>query len=473
MDFFPVFLNIRDKPCLVVGGGSVALRKAELLLRAGAIVKVVAPEIQTGIRELDPAPECIQQDFQPQHLDGVALAIVTTSSTKVNKNISRLAMERNIPVNVVDNPALCSFIVPAIVDRNPIIVAIGSSGAAPVLARLTRAKIEAILPQALGKLGVLAKQYRQAVKDRFRSITERRRFWELIFEGEVADKVYSGHIEAGEKQLKDMLASDSMDISSKGEVALVGAGPGDPELVTLKAVRLLQRADVVVYDRLISPEIVDLARRDAQKIYAGKVASKHSMPQEDINALLVKLALEGKRVVRLKGGDPFVFGRGGEEISELMNHGISFQVVPGITSALGCSSYCGIPLTHRDYAQSVVFATGHLQNDTVNLNWEMLAQPHQTTVIYMGLLGLSTIAQKLMEHGLPPGTPVAVVRNATMPDQQIVLGTLTDISDKVMAAEMTSPCLIIVGEVVQLHDQLNWYSKSVGVGDSQASATSG
>ena len=248
-------------------------------------------------------------------------------------------------------------------------------------------------------------------------------------------------------------------------------GPGDPELITFKAVRLLQRADVVIYDRLISPEIVDYARRDAQKIYAGKASSNHSIPQEEINALLVKLALEGKRVVRLKGGDPFMFGRGGEEIGELMNHGISFQVVPGITSALGCSSYCGIPLTHRDYAQSVVFATGHLQNDTVDLNWEVLAQPHQTAVIYMGLLGLSTIAEKMIEHGLSPEMPVAVVHNATMLDQKIVIGQLSDISDKVAAAEMASPCLIIVGEVVSLHDQLKWYRESADVVDDPAAAT--
>jgi uroporphyrin-III C-methyltransferase/precorrin-2 dehydrogenase/sirohydrochlorin ferrochelatase len=465
MDFLPIFLNIKNRPCLVVGGGSVAIRKAELLLSAGAAVKVVAPEIKAGFSDLDPAPECLQEEFQPHHLDGMAIVIVATSSRKVNKSVSKLAMERDIPVNVVDNPALCSFIVPSVVDRNPVIVAVGSSGAAPVLARLTRAKIEAILPQTLGKLGELAKKYRQAVKDRFKSFTARRRFWELIFEGEVADKVYRGDVEAAEQQLQELLADDVEEISSLGEVALIGGGPGDPELITFKAVRLLQRADVVVYDRLLSPEIVNLARRDAEKIYAGKASSKHSMPQEDINALLVKLAQEGKRVVRLKGGDPFVFGRGGEEISELMNHGISFQVVPGITSALGCSSYCGIPLTHRDYAQSVVFATGHLQNDTVDLNWEMLAQPNQTAVIYMGLLGLAIIAEKMIEHGLSPETPVAVVRNATMPDQKIVIGQLANIFDKTTAAGMTSPCLIIVGEVVSLHEQLKWYRDAGTAGD--------
>ncbi|MCP4002345.1 MAG: uroporphyrinogen-III C-methyltransferase [Gammaproteobacteria bacterium] len=460
MDFLPIFLNIQNRPCLVVGGGPVALRKAELLLSAGAAVKVVAPEIRAEFADLKPAPECLQEEFQPHHLDGTAIVIVATSSQKINTNISKLAMERDIPVNVVDNPALCSFIVPAVVDRDPIIVAVGSSGAAPVLARLTRAKIEAILPQTLGRLGELAKNYRQAVKDRFTSITVRRRFWELIFEGEVADKVYRGDFEAGEQQLQELLVDDAEEISSAGEVALVGGGPGDPELMTFKAVRLLQRADVVIYDRLLSPEIVNLARRDAERIYAGKASSKHSMPQEDINALLVKLAQEGKRVVRLKGGDPFVFGRGGEEISELMNHGISFQVVPGITSALGCSSYCGIPLTHRDYAQSVVFATGHLRNDTVDLNWEMLTQPNQTAVIYMGLLGLAIISEKMIAHGLSAEMPVAVVRNATMPNQKIVIGTLANIFDKSTAAGMTSPCLIIVGEVVNLHEQLKWYREA-------------
>lgn len=457
MELFPVFMNLANQHCLVVGGGSVALRKAELLLQAGARVTVVAPEIQPGIYALNPPPTCIKRIFTPEDLADMTLAIVATSVKKVNEAVSRLAKARNIPVNVVDNPALCSFIVPAIVDRSPIIVAVSSSGAAPVLARLTRARIESILPQALGKLAQLARKYRQSVKDRFETNTERRRFWEQIFEGAVADKVYSGQADAAEKSIKYMLADENLNISRRGDVALIGAGPGDPELMTFKAVRLLQRADVVIYDRLIPKQILDLARRDAQQIYAGKEVSKHTIPQAEINKLLIELAQEGKRVVRLKGGDPFIFGRGGEEIGELMQFGISFQVVPGITSASGCSTYSGIPLTHRDYAQSVLFVTGHLQDNSVNLDWKALAQPNQTAVIYMGMLGIKTITAKIIEHGLAPKTPVAVIYKGTTPEQKIVIGDLTNIAAKVDEAGLSSPGLIIIGEVVRLHAQLNWY----------------
>ncbi len=462
MDFLPAFLNIKDQPCLVVGGGSVATRKVELLQRAGGRVTVVAPGIEAGIRALDPVPVCLDEAFEPRHLNGMTLVIVATSLPGLNESIARQAVSRNIPVNVVDNPALCSFILPSIVDRDPVIVAIGSSGAAPVLARLTRTRIETLLPAALGTLASLAGKYRQAVKERFGTPTERRRFWEGVFEGDIADQIYRGRAGEGERQLQALLADGDLDFPPAGEVALVGGGPGDPELITMKAVRLLQRADVVVYDRLISDAVVDLARRDAQKIYAGKTSSKHSMPQAEINDLLVELARAGKRVVRLKGGDPFIFGRGGEEIGELMKHHISFQVVPGITAASGCSSYCGIPLTHRDHAQSVVFATGHLQNDSVDLDWESLAKPKQTVVIYMGLLGLETIASELIAHGRAPETPVAVVHNATLPDQDIVIGALMNIAERVKVAGLVSPALIIVGEVVGLHDRLNWYGGVAG-----------
>jgi uroporphyrin-III C-methyltransferase/precorrin-2 dehydrogenase/sirohydrochlorin ferrochelatase len=457
MNFFPAFLDIKNKPCLVVGGGPVAMRKVELMQRAGGVVTVVAPRIDPRIRSLNPKPECLEAHFEVNHLEGKAMVISATSDRRLNEHISKEAMSRNLPVNVVDNTDLCSFIVPSVVDRDPIIVAVGSSGAAPVLARLTRTKIEALLPMALGSLGKLAMNYRQAVKGRFRTTTERRRFWERIFEGEVADKIYGGRDKEGEDELCSMLEDKTLDISSEGEVALVGSGPGDPELITFRAVRLLQRADVVVYDRLVPKGIVDLARRDAEKIYAGKASSNHTMPQQEINELLVRLAQSGKRVVRLKGGDPFIFGRGGEEIGELMKHNIAFQVVPGVTSASGCSSYAGIPLTHRDYAHSVVFATGHLKNDMVELNWDVLVQPNQTAVIYMGLMGLATIAKELVAHGQSKEMPVAVVHNGTLPDQEIVISDLGNIAAQVRQSTIKSPALIIVGEVVRLHGQLNWY----------------
>ncbi len=461
MDFFPAFLNLKNQPCLVIGGGEIALRKAELLLKSGANVTLVAPEINPVIKTLNPAPNCEKRIFALEDLKGMRLVIVATNNSQLNADVSRLAQERNIPVNVVDNPALCSFIIPSIIDRSPMVIAVGSSGTAPVLARLTRAKIEAIMPMALGSLAKLASKYRQAVKDTFSTFTQRRRFWENIFEGSVADKYYSGQGKAGEQELQKLLAKGDSEIPSTGEVALVGGGPGDPELLTFKAVRLLQRADVVVYDRLISKGIIDLARRDSHKIYVGKKSSNHTLPQEDINQLLVDLAQQGKRVVRLKGGDPFIFGRGGEEIATLLENNVAFQVVPGITAASGCSSYAGIPLTHRDYAQSVVFATGHLRDNSVDLNWTALAQPHQTVVIYMGIGGLAIIASKMIEHGLPSTTPVAVVHKATLPEQKIVIGNLSTIEALVEQAGLKPPSLIVIGEVVNLHQQLAWFGEKV------------
>lgn len=466
MDFFPIFLNLKNRSCLVVGGGSIAKRKIELLLRSHANVTVIAPKIQDEIKALIPAPICIYREFSSTDLDNIVLVIAATSDTEVNAQVSNLATAENIPVNVVDNPDLCTFIMPSVVDRNPIIVAVSSSGRAPLLARRIKTKLETVLPASLGRLGNLVGKYRQAVKESFNSVKLRRNFWEQVLEGEVAEKVYSGRDSEAEEQLREMLQNSKGNgklTSSKkntGDVALIGGGPGDPDLLTFKAVRLLQRADVVVYDRLISEEIVNLARKDATRIYAGKEKSKHSIPQPEINKLLVDLARQGKRVVRLKGGDPFLFGRGGEEIGELNKYGIPFQVVPGISSASGCSSYCGIPLTHRDYAQSVVFVTGHLKNNTVNLDWEMLAHENQTSVIFMGLGGINHIVEKIIEHGLSKNTPVAVIHKGTTPEQKLVIGDLSSIADKVRREALSSPSLIIIGEVVRLHDQLKWYEET-------------
>lgn len=459
MDFFPAFINLKYQQCLVVGGGEVAMRKAELLLKTGALVTVIAPKIIPGIKSLQGSLNVKQRIFQFDDINNVKLVIVATNNRQLNADISRLCIEKNIPVNVVDNPALCSFIVPSIIDRDPIVVAVGSNGNAPVLARLIRSKLEQMLPGTISQLGMLAKKYRQKVKDQLNSLTQRRRFWEQVFEGKVADYFYSGKQQQGENLFLEQLHHAQTEIPREGEVVLLGAGPGDPELLTIKALKWLQRADVIVYDRLISKDILDLARRDAHKIYVGKKSSKHTLPQEEINQLLVEQAAEGKRVVRLKGGDPFIFGRGGEEIATLMENGIKFQVVPGITSASGCSSYCGIPLTHRDYAQSVVFATGHLKDNSVDLNWNALAQSNQTLVIYMGMGGLKIICDQLIEHGLEKNMPVAVIQNATLPDQKIVTGDLSSIQQKVNQHELKPPSLIIVGKVVQLHQQLSWYGE--------------
>jgi uroporphyrin-III C-methyltransferase/precorrin-2 dehydrogenase/sirohydrochlorin ferrochelatase len=373
--------------------------------------------------------------------------------------VAKASEEQNILVNVVDSPDLCSFIFPAIIDRSPIVVAVSSGGAAPVLARLLRAKIETIIPPTYGRLAHLAERYRDNVKKLIKEPAQRRIFWENIFQGSVAELVLAGNNEIAEQQLQQSLIKQK-DTITQGEVYLIGAGPGAPDLLTFRALRLMQQADVVVYDHLVSPEIIDLARRDSEKIYVGKQRDKHTLPQESINTLLADLAKAGKRVVRLKGGDPFIFGRGGEEIETLMQQGISFQVVPGITAASGCSAYAGIPLTHRDHAQSCTFVTGHLKNNSINLNWTQLAEPNQTIVIYMGLIGLEKICQSLIDHGSPKDLPIAMIQKGTTSNQRVITGTLETLPTTIANMDIKPPTLIIIGTVVTLHDKLNWFNNS-------------
>jgi uroporphyrin-III C-methyltransferase/precorrin-2 dehydrogenase/sirohydrochlorin ferrochelatase len=457
MDFLPIFMNLRGQRCLVVGGGEVAVRKAALLQEAGAKVRVVSPELIGALKEqaADGVIEHRQGQFEPADLEGVALVIAATDDAAVNRQVSELARERQLPVNVVDNPELCSFIVPSIIDRSPVQIAVSTGGSSPVLARLLRARLEAAIPSAYGRLATMVEAFRDKVKARFGNVNERRKFWEMVLQGKIAEMVFSGKDKAAEQALEQAIASGVE--GDVGEVYLIGGGPGDPDLLTFRALRLMQQADVIVYDRLISKEVLDLTRRDAHRIYVGKERDNHSVPQDQINQLLVDLAKEGKRVCRLKGGDPFVFGRGGEEIETLTANGVNFQVVPGITAALGSSAYAGIPLTHRDYSQSVVFVTGHLKDGTMNLNWKGLAQPNQTIVFYMGLKGLPVICEKLMEHGLPADLPMALVQQATTPRQRVFTGTLGSMPQLIASEEIKPPTLIIVGNVVKLHDKLNWY----------------
>jgi uroporphyrin-III C-methyltransferase/precorrin-2 dehydrogenase/sirohydrochlorin ferrochelatase len=454
MDFLPLFHNIKNRLCLVVGGGSVAVRKAGVLLAAGARVRVVAPEIDAELTEHDNV-EAIVARFAPGHLDGVTLVIAATDDRTVNQQVSELAQARNIPVNVVDDPELCSFIMPAILDRSPLMVAFSSGGASPVLTRMMRGKLETTIPQNYSRLAAFAERFREKVKERVSNPAKRRIFWENVFEGVVAEKVLTGDEASAEAMLKQMLRDE--DNIQRGEVYLVGAGPGDPDLLTFRALRLMQKADVVVYDNLVAPAIVDMTRRDAERIYVGKKRADHTLRQEEINELLVKLAKEGKRVLRLKGGDPFIFGRGGEEIETLSAQGIAFQVVPGITAASGVASYAGIPLTHRDHAQSCMFVTGHLKDGTMNLDWEQLARPRQTVVVYMGLHGLDTLCAKLIEHGLPATTPIAIVQQGTTQNQRVVTGTLADLPQKQEVAQLHAPTLIVVGGVVSLREKLAWF----------------
>ncbi len=457
MDFLPIFLNIRDEPCLVVGGGEVAARKCALLMRAGARITVLAPTLAAAF-DADLAAGRITHragQFRDEDLSGYAVVIAATNDDAVNRAVAAGARARRIPVNVVDQPALCSFILPSIIERAPLVVAVSSGGASPVLARLLRARLETLNPAGYGRLAELARAFRDKVKSRLKP-AERRRFWERVLEGPIAELVFSGRDDEARRALQDAL-DDTRLVLSGGEVSLVGAGPGDPDLLTFRALRLMQQADVVVYDRLVSQPILNLARLDAERIYAGKERSKHALPQEDINQLLVRLAREGKRVVRLKGGDPFIFGRGGEEIDTLAVEGIPFQVVPGITAAAGCATYAGIPLTHREYSQSVVFVTGHLQDGSVNLNWRALAQPRQTIVFYMGLLGVDILCRELAVHGLPAATPAALIQQGTLPQQRVLTGTLETLPGIVRESDVKAPTLIIIGEVVRLRERLKWF----------------
>lgn len=456
MKFLPVFMDVVNQPCLVVGGGEVAARKVALLREAGARVSVVAPILSESLAALagSQSIEHLSREFRPDDVSGRQLVVAATDDEKVNRDVSAACKALRIPVNVVDRPDLCSFIVPSIIDRSPLVVAVSTGGASPVLARLIRAKLETVIPASFGRLAGLVGAFRDKVKARFAKPADRRVFWERVLEGPIAEMVYAGKEQDAERALEKALVKGE---SARGEVFLVGGGPGDPDLLTFRALRLMQQADVVVYDRLVSPEVLALTRRDAQHIYAGKERSNHSLPQEDINALLVRLAREGKRVVRLKGGDPFIFGRGGEEIATLAEEGIPFQVVPGITAATGCSAYSGIPLTQRGYSTSVVFATGSLRDGSIDLNWDALAHPDQTVVFYMGLHGVDTICRELIAHGMPATTPAALIQQGTTRHQRVLASTLAALPEVVAREEIHAPTLVIVGEVVKLRDKLKWF----------------
>jgi len=458
MEHLPIFINLRQKPSLVVGGGDVALRKINLLLKAQASITCVSPVFCDGLNDLakENVLNLVKKNFEASDISEYSVIISATNDAKVNSEVSRLAHKLRIPVNVVDSPDLSSFIMPSIVDRSPVVIAVSSAGKAPVLARIIRAKLETIIPSAYGTLAEIAGEYRQRVKDRFSNIKDRRTFWETTFSGVIAEKVFSGRIVEAKADIEKQL-KDSVELSM-GEVYLVGAGPGDPDLLTFKALRLIQQADVVLYDRLVSKGVMELVRRDSELIYVGKKGgSDESTRQIDINDQLVELAKSGKRVCRLKGGDPFIFGRGGEEIETLSENGISFQVVPGITAASGCSSYAGIPLTHRDYSQSCRFVTAHLKNGTSNLPWKELVVEQQTIVFYMALSGANHICEKLIAHGMRKEMPIAIIEKGTMPEQKVYITTLLTLPDLLIKEDIHAPTLMIVGEVVKLNKKLNWY----------------
>lgn len=462
MKFLPIFLNIKDQPCLVVGGGQVASRKIFMLIRAGGKVTVISPELSSEVAKLAENGEITHSkaEFKSGDVGDYRVVIAATNRREANQAVYEEASAKNIPVNVVDTPELCSFITPSIIDRDPVQIAISTGGSSPVLARLLRSKLETFIPASYGRLGKLVESYRDRVKEIFNHNSNHiRGFWEHILDGSIADMLIAGKDKAAHEALETAVNAAKVP-EDIGEVYLVGAGPGDPDLLTFRALRLMQRADVVVYDRLVSAEILAMVRRDAEFVYVGKARDQHAVKQENINELLVRFAKEGKKVLRLKGGDPFIFGRGGEEIETLMENDVSFQVVPGITAAAGCAAYAGIPLTHRDYVQSCTFVTGHLKDGTVNLNWPALAHKGQTIVFYMGLHGVKEICKQLVAHGLDSTTPAALVEKGTTPQQQVHIGNLETLPGIVDNTEILPPTLIIVGEVVKLHNKLAWFEPS-------------
>ena len=458
MDYLPIFLAIRGEPCLLVGGSQAAEPKARLLLRAGARLVVVAADLTPGLRELTGGSGVTwhRRSFRDRDLDGMRLVIVALEDEALADAVASAARERGIPVNAVDRRSLCSFILPSILDRSPLVAAVSTGGAAPILARILRARLETIIPAQFGRLARFLGEVRPDVLARIADSALRRRFFEGVVHGPIGEQVIAGREDDARRAIASALA-DCESAGTAGEVYLVGAGPGDPDLLTFRALRLMQQADVVVYDRLVSNAVLDLARRDAERIYAGKQPGYHAIPQHEINDLLAELALAGKRVLRLKGGDPFIFGRGGEEIETLAALGIPFQVVPGITAASGCAAYAGIPLTHRDHAQSCIFVTGRRKIEEDTLDWDSLVRPNQTVVVYMGLAGLETICDGLLRHGLAPDTPAALIEQGTTAAQVVHTGTVGTLASTIEGRGVRAPTLVIVGEVVRLRDKLDWY----------------
>lgn len=456
MEALPVFLNVRNLRCLVAGGGEVAFRKARLLARAQAELHIVAPEAGDSMLNLlqEHGGRLDRREIREEDFAGAQLAIAATDDSGINENVSRWARERGIPVNVVDQPALCTFYMPAIVDRSPVVVAISSSGASPVLTRSLKEMNEVMMPARIDRLALLLGSLREKVKSRVADFAGRTTFWENVLDSEVPELVYAGKEDEARAAMERILGGAQQ---RTGEVWLVGAGPGDPDLLTLRALRLMYRADIVLYDRLVSEEILARIRPDAELVHVGKGPEMHSVDQYTINDMLIRYAREGRKVLRLKGGDPFIFGRGGEELTTLAEAGIHFQIVPGITAASGCAAYAGIPLTHREHAHSLQFVTGHLKDGSLDLDWPALIRPQHTLVFYMGLKSLPIVCEQLRRYGMAADTPVAVVSQGTTTEQQVAVGDLGDLPDVAISQGIKAPAIIIVGEVVSLRESFAWF----------------
>ncbi len=460
MSYLPLFIETTGKKCLIVGGGKVASRKLIPILKAKMKVTLISPEVIEEIElnfRKNKNLKIVKRKFKPEDIEDQFLIIAATNEKTTNQKIAKLSKDNNILVNMAEDSLSGNTLIPSVVDRDPIKIAVSSGAASPILTRLVKTRLETVIPYSFSKLADIMMEYRDVVKKNFLKISDRRKFWEAFLDGPVSEMVLSGHIDKAKKALDESLKENKF-LEKTGEVYLVGAGPGDPELLSFKALRLMQKADIVIYDRLVSRPIMNLIRQDTEKIYVGKQRADHAMPQENINQLLARLALEGKKVLRLKGGDPFIFGRGGEEIESLIKDDIPFQIVPGITAASGCASYAGIPLTHRDYSQACIFVTGHLRDGTVNLNWEMLAHEKQTLIFYMGMHGSKIICEELIKHGLSDETPAALIVKGTTEDQEVIIGNLKNMPEIIMKRKIVPPTLLIIGDVVKLHNKLKWFN---------------
>ena len=457
MESFPIFINLKKKPVTVVGGGDIALRKVRLLIKADPNITVIARQICKDLKELlvENNHKMLLKSFHESDLKTPTLIIAATNNPKINKRISTYAQQKNILINVVDQPKLCTFTMGSIVERDALVVSISSGGKAPVLVRKIRERIETLLPQSYAELVRFSGSLRSIVQKKIQSGVKRRIFWEEFFESDYIQNFILLPKKLDLRMFNKLL----LRIKSKktGEVFLVGAGPGERDLLTIRALHLMQKCDICIYDNLVSKDILELVRRDADLVYAGKKQDQHTLSQDKINSLLIKYAQQGKKVLRLKGGDPFIFGRGGEEIESLMKNKILFQVVPGITAASGIASYSGIPLTHRDHAQSCLFLTGHLKDGAIDFEWPKLIVENQTLVVYMGLLSLDELVKKLIHNGMSKKMPIAIIESGTTAKQRVVIGELSNIKSKAGKSKIKSPALIIIGTVVNLRSKLNWF----------------
>ena len=462
MQALPIFLKLKGKRVVVVGGGTPAARKAEMALRSGALVDVYCRELGEDFRSIASHENLTRhaRAVEAGDMDGATLVWCATEDDAVDRRAHALAKAAGVTVNVADRPELCDFTMASILDRSPLVVAIGTEGASPILGRILKARLETEIPAGYGRLAAFVGERREALEHATKSSAERRRFWERLLEGPIAEMVLAGQDGAAASAFDAEIATlgKGGKATHQGEVYLVGAGPGDPDLLTFRALRLMQRADVVLYDRLVSDEIINLVRRDAERIFVGKQRNNHAVPQDEISRMLVDLAKQGKRVLRIKGGDPFIFGRGGEEIELLAENNVPFQVVPGVTAASGCSAYAGIPLTHRDHAQACLFVTAHGKDGQIDTDWEAVLRPNQTVAIYMGLALLDSLMKAFIARGADPHTPAAVVDNGTRANQRVVTGTIATLAEKASAAALRGPTIIIVGSVVSLHDKLDWFT---------------